>query len=93
MTTELMLSYIDFTLPPSVVSRIDVSHLVRDAERADNALTTATVRSKANVTDSVQVTLSDQLTEFLSLNQLSLDDGRTRSEIIKQRRHLGHNFY
>lgn len=91
MTTELTLSYTDFTLPPSVVSRIDVSHLVGDAERIDNALTTAAVRSKANVTDSVQLTLSDQLTEFLSLNQLSLDDSRTRSDIIKQLRLLKDN--
>ena len=88
MTEAVELRYQDFMLPPSVVSRVDVSRMVGDAERVDNELTTGAVRAKAGGADSVNPTLSEQLAAFLELNQLSFDDSHKRSELIKQLRLL-----
>lgn len=88
MTEDTQLHYRDFLLPPSVVSRIDVARMVNDAERVDNELTTAAVRTKAGGATSVAPTLSEQLVAFLELNQLALEDSHKRSDIIKQLRLL-----
>lgn len=45
--SELQKTYADFALPPSVVSKIDVSRLVSEVERLDGELTTMAVRAKA----------------------------------------------
>lgn len=88
MTDITELHHQDFVLPPSVVSRVDMSRMVSDAERIDNELTTDAVRTKAGGANSVTPTLSEQLAAFLELNQLSLDDSHKRSELIKQLRLL-----
>ena len=88
MTEVVALNYADFVLPPSVVTRVDVAHMVDDAERVDNALTTAAVRTKAGSEESVTMTLSESFQVFLELNQLAFDSGQQRSVVIKQLRLL-----
>lgn len=89
MTEAKSVSYTEFALPPSVVSRIDIARLVSDAERVDNELTTLAVRATTGAsTTADEVAFSTPLKDFLSLNQLSVEDGRVRSEIIKQLRKL-----
>lgn len=88
MTEAAELNYKDFVLPPSVVSRVDVSRMVSDAERVDNELTTGVVRAKAGGQESVTPTLSERLATFLELNQLALDDSHTRGQLIAQLRLL-----
>lgn len=79
-------THADFVLPPSVVSKIDVSRLVSEIERVDNELTTAAVRAKTGTEEVTRPALSDQLTDFMSGNGIAVDDGQGRSELIKQLR-------
>jgi hypothetical protein len=84
-------THADFILPPSVVSKIDVSRLVSELERVDNDLTAASVRAKTGEAARVAPTLSEQLTDFLSLNKLTLDTAQQRSGLITQLRLLKDN--
>ena len=84
-------TYTDFALPPSVVSKIDVSRLVSELERVDNDLTTAAVRARIGEQEQSQPAVSGQLTDFLRQNELTLDESRGRSELIKQLRLLKDN--
>ena len=79
----------DFVLPQNLVSKLDVAHLVRDAERVDNQLTEAEARAKSGVQGEQQSpSYSEQLTTFLQQNELSFDNSHIRSEIIKELRQL-----
>ena len=79
-------TYADFILPPSVVTKIDVSRVVSEMEQIDNELTTAAVRAKIGNNDFAQPTMSPQLTAFLQDNEITLEDSHKRSELIKQMR-------
>lgn len=81
-------THADFVLPPNVITKIDVSHLVSELERIDDELTTASVRAQAGVNVQVTPTLSEQLNGFLVQNQITLATGPQRSELIKQLRLL-----
>lgn len=78
----------DFVLPPSVVSKIDVSRLVSEAEQVDSALTAAMVRAKAGAEQVAQPVLSTELDEFLKQNELNLTGGKQWSELVAQLRLL-----
>lgn len=71
------------SLPPSVVTRIDVSRLVRELEWIDNEITTAAVRAKTGVPVTSQPVFSDQMTDFLTQNNLTLTDARQRTALVK----------
>lgn len=88
MSEENPKTFSDFVLPPSVVSRRDVSRLVNELERVDNDLTTASVREKTGAEAGEHPTYSEQLSEFLEKNQLSLDDSGKRSQILHEMRQL-----
>lgn len=80
-----MKSHTDFVLPTNVVSKVDVAHLVSEAERVDNELTTAAVRVKAGSSLETGVpVMSEQLTAFLEQNGLTLGEARERSRLIKE---------
>jgi len=81
-------THVDFSLPPTIVSRLDVSRLADEAERIDNELTAAAVRAKAGTATTSSPVLSEQFTAFLQLNDLTFNDSRERSELIKQLRLL-----
>lgn len=80
------LSSTDFVLPPSLVTKIDVSRLVNELEAIDNAMTTVAVRTKVGVQQQSVPSLSPQLTTFIEQNKLDLQNSNTRTEIIKQLR-------
>ena len=84
MTNEK--AYTNFVLPQNLVSKLDVSHLVRDAERFDNELTEFSVRQKAGVEGGEYPVASSRLATFLDLNQLSFDESTTRTAIVKELR-------
>jgi len=89
MTDVATKTYTDFTLPINVVSKVDVARLVTEVENVDNELTAADVRKKAGSNaHSDHPIFSDQLNDFLKLNELSLDEARTRTALIKQMRLL-----
>lgn len=80
-----------FTLPPSIVSKADVARLVIEVESIDNEQTTEAVREKVGVTGHPETVLSEQLSDFLAQNQLTIGTGPERSELIKQLRLLKEN--
>lgn len=90
MSTVVTKAYTDFILPPNLVTRIDVSRLVSEVERVDNALTASAVRSKAGSQELPMPVLSDQLNDFLSANKIELGAAANneRSDLIKQLRIL-----
>lgn len=88
MTEAAPKTYADFTLPPSVVSRLDVSRLVREVEQVDNAMTTEAVRSKIGAETQPAPVVSETLNEFLTQNDLTLTNSHGRSELVKQLRLL-----
>lgn len=79
------------TLPPSVVSKVDVARLVIEAEQLDAQQTAEAVREKVGATAHSEVVMSQQLSDFLAQNQLAFGTGPERSELIKQLRHLKDN--
>lgn len=88
MSQENLKNYDQLVLPPSVVSKLDVARLVSEVEQLDHDINSAETRTKAGVETELHPILSDQLTDFLAANQLSVDDGRQRSQLIDQLRQL-----
>lgn len=80
--------YTQFTLPSSIVSKVEVARLVREFEAVDNTLTATTVRKKTGAKGSEAPVMSPQLTEFLDANEVDLKDTNARSAYIKQLRLL-----
>lgn len=81
-------TYADFVLPPSVVTRVDVAHLVTELEWLDGEMTAAAVRAKIGTEQQASPAVSGPLEEFLSQNELSLENAHERSELIKLVRQL-----
>ncbi|MET0980180.1 MAG: hypothetical protein ABWX90_02910 [Candidatus Saccharimonadales bacterium] len=88
MTESATKTYVDFVLPPSVVSKLDVSRLVDEMERVDNDLTAAAVRAKTGSQAPNELVLSDQLTAFLNQNGLKPASSHERTALIAQLRLL-----
>lgn len=88
MTDTPIKTHTDFLLPASVVTKIDVSRLVTELEKVDNTLTTEAVRAEKGGPAVTQPALSQQLTDFLTQNELNLDDSVQRANLIKETRLL-----
>ena len=82
---------ISYVLPASVITRLDVARVISQAEAADNALTSASVRAKAGTPAEAPPVLSDLLQEFLTANQLDFNDSQQRSKLIAGLRSLKDN--
>lgn len=82
------MTHANFVLPPSVVSKIDVSRLVSEMERVDNELNAASARAKTDEQPAEKPVPSEQLTTFLELNKVTLEAGHERSDLIKELRLL-----
>jgi len=91
MSEAKIKTHADFVLPPSVVTKVDISRLVSEVERVDNEMTEKSVREKVGATQDGQVTMSPALTDFLSSNNVSLEHSHDRSDLIKQLRLLKDN--
>lgn len=93
MSKHQAISHDSFTLPPSIVSKIDVSRLVDEVEQVDVTITTTLVRNKSHKDEQgdsefTMPTISDQLSDFLRDNELSLENGNDRSRIVHELRLL-----
>jgi hypothetical protein len=85
-------SHDTFVLPPSVVSRIDLSRLLAEVERVDNDITSEAIRHKDEEGyQPARPLLSEQLNDFLQANELNLDEDHGRSELISELRALKDN--
>lgn len=78
----------EFILPTSVVSKLDLSRMVAEAEQIDNELTAASVRAKTGSRSRVNPVMSTQLKDFLDQNELSFRLSRERTKLVKQLRLL-----
>lgn len=75
----------DYKLPTTIVTKLDVAHLVSELEHLDQEMTTASVRSKAGVSAStVTPVVSEALREFLAINTLEPKTSQDRALLIKQ---------
>lgn len=81
-------TYADYILPPSVVSKVDLSRLVNEVEALDSELTAISARAHVGVQNQPKPMLSEQLEDFLTQNSIALDDSRVRTDLIKQLRVL-----
>lgn len=89
MTTEAKTkTAAEFILPASVVSKVDLSRLISEVEWVDNELTVAMVRAKTTSQQQAGPVISPVLADFLSQNQLELDNSGARSNLVKQLRVL-----
>ena len=81
-------TYADFVLPPSVITRVDIAHIVSELEWIDGEMTAAAVRAKVGTTQQAAPGVSGPLDDFLSQNKLTLDNSQQRTELIKLLRQL-----
>lgn len=88
MTTTLTAStHATFVLPPSVVTKADLSRIVTELEWVDNELTAYSIRTQSGMAVSVP-TLSAALNDFLVQNKLQLGETKVRATIVAQLRVL-----
>jgi F0F1-type ATP synthase delta subunit len=80
--------YVNFVLPLSVLSKVDVSRLVNELERVDNEQTQATVREKVASTAHPELMISRQFADFLNENKLTIATSQERAALLKQLRLL-----
>jgi len=78
----------DLMLPPSVVTKLDVTRMLSEVERVDDVLTTRAVRARISKHHLPAPIMSAQLTDFLDLNSISLSQSGDRSRLIKTLRLL-----
>lgn len=90
MTKTEIKAYSEFILPPSTVSKIDLSRLVHEVEWIDGELTTKSVRAKAGIHKAPQLVLSEQLTDLLHQNKLNILNmtSHERTQLLQQLRLL-----
>jgi hypothetical protein len=86
MTEATIKTAVDFMLPSTVVTKVDVSRLVAEIEQLDSQLTTAAVRAKTNAPTAPQPMVSEQLASFLTQNKLALDNSQARTALVQQAR-------
>lgn len=87
MTEQAVKTHDTFVLPASMVSRVDVSRLVSEVERVDAEMTSAAIRAGES-TPVIAPVFSQQLTDFLSQNEVRLDDSKERTRLIQELRLL-----
>ncbi len=88
MSSAEVKDYTEFALPANIVSKGDISRMVREFEALDNALTAQTVRKKAGGESEAAPAQSPQLSGFLDANPVDLENTASRSAYIKQLRLL-----
>lgn len=75
-------------VPPSIVTKVDISRLVSEVEQLDGYLIAVDARAKSGVPTAGEPVLSEQLSDFLAANSLELGGAAERAQLIKQLRQL-----
>lgn len=78
----------EFVMPPSIVTRLDVSRLIAEMERIDNDLTTRDAQIRSNIPVTEQIDFTEQLREFLAVNHIEIGDTADRLDLISKLRRL-----
>lgn len=79
---------VELRLPSTVMSKLDLAHLLREVEQLDSDLTTVAARAKVGTTTQWQPVFSQQLTDFLALNPVELVDAGQRTQLIQRLRQM-----
>ena len=87
MTDAVATPQTGFVLPKSLVTKIDLSRLIRELESVDNQLNAERIRAKEGSDVQVPV-LSGQLQEFLMENKLQISTSQQFAQLIKELRNL-----
>ena len=77
-----------YALPDEIITRADISRLLREVEVLDSELTAIAVRAGVGVATEQSPRLSTNLSAFLTLNRIDLKENQARSGLIKQLREL-----
>lgn len=75
-------------LPPSLVTRIDMARLISEVEQLDADMTAEAARTKVGAASGARPVLSDQLTDFLTVNQVDVESAEQRRQAIAGLRQL-----
>lgn len=84
-------SQLRYHIPAKVVTRVDLSRLLTEAERVDNDFNTNHARSEAGSGEQINITMSDSLKDFIAANELNFDEPNVREDVIFNLRHLKDN--
>lgn len=84
MTSEIEATKL--LLPTSIIRKRDVSSLVSEAERIDNAMTTNEVHQKIKTGISPEIIMSNQMIDFLQINKIEFGDSKQRDNLISSLR-------
>lgn len=69
-------------LPPTIISKADLSRMIVELERVDSELTTKAVHERVGAESTSPSPISQQLTDFLQRNELELSDATIRTQLI-----------
>ena len=69
-------------LPNSVATKNELARLVQELERIDAALIEVTARKRVGAAVGEGPRYSDQMIDFLNVNNITLDDSRVRSGLL-----------
>lgn len=75
-------------LPASVATKRDVANVLRELEHIDAVLTESEARQKVAAQTTADPLFSDQLIEFLHVNNVSLSGSPARQQLLQQVRHF-----
>lgn len=75
-------------LPDDILRKADIARLVREAENIENATVAARVRTNVTEVKKRRSPMSDQLADFLDINQLEVGTARQRSKLVSELRKL-----
>lgn len=76
-------------LPPSIVTKIDVSRLLSELEAVDGELISREAKAKTGIQPGGEIIYSEHLTDFLAANNTEIShDSVQRSYLLNKLRHL-----
>lgn len=78
----------EFALPINVITKPDLARLVIEAEKIDYFLNEKYAREKVGVFSEEQITMSEQMAGFMTVNKLQFGDSGARTSLIQRLRKL-----
>lgn len=84
MTQEGFKVFDDYIIPPSIVTRADVSRLITEAERVNEAMISANIHQETGSDIKDDASMSERLREFLDANELDFGSAGSRGHIITE---------
>lgn len=77
-----------FKLPSTLATLRDLRRLINEVERIDSLLISSDIQERTGHQTGDDVVMSDQLRDFMEINELELGDSQARTALINQLRQL-----